>query len=111
MRLQDRGYPFTISRILWRPSADSITCAPCYRDGNLPLDVPYHVGHGVLRWNADAYVNMIQMQMPFFYLRFLLFGQLVKHIPKVPPQHPKHLLLPSVQDKNHMILAIPSCVS
>ncbi len=38
----------------------------------LPLQVPDHVRHRVLRRNADAYMNVIAHQMTFDNLRFLV---------------------------------------
>ena len=66
------------------------------------------VGNCTLRWNFDARGYTTHMQMALFSpLIFLLFGQLMKYIPKMFSECTIYLSLPSFGDRNNMILAIP----
>lgn len=50
----------------------------------LPLQVPDHVRHRVLRRNADAHMNVIVHQVTFDNFRFLVGGQFVEQLAQVP---------------------------
>ena len=61
----------------------------------------------MLGWNADAQVHMILLQMPFYYLAFLLFRYFMEQRTKVFAYRPKYHLFSPLRNKHHMIFAIP----
>src|SRR5262249_39863990 len=54
-------------------------------DGTLALDIPNHLGHRILRRNADEHVDMILNHMPFHDGAAPLPGQLTQHGTKKAP--------------------------
>ena len=66
------------------------------------------VGNCTLRWNFDAHGYTIHMQMALFsLLGFLLFGQVMKYIPKIFSEYTIYLPFPSFSVRDNIILAIP----
>lgn len=78
-----------------------------YRYRTLPFDIANHIRYRVLRWNADADMHVIQHQMPFHNLTFLLFRQLAQCLAKMLADRSKYHFLAPLRYKHHMIFAIP----
>ena len=80
---------------------------PCDMNRALPLDVPDHLGHRVLRWDRDHHVDMIGQQMPLLDPALSLLRQATEHFPQVPPYLPEYALLSVLRNENDMILTLP----
>src|SRR5215471_3971369 len=76
-------------------------------DGTLALDIPNHLGHRILRRNADEHVDMILHHMPFQDGAAPLPGQLTQHRPKKTPDLTIQSFLAALRDKDHVIFTIP----
>src|SRR4030095_8014667 len=76
-------------------------------DGTLPFDIANHLGHRILRRNADEYVDMILHHMPFYNGAPTLPGQLTQHRTKKAPNLAVQRFLPPLRDKDHVIFTIP----
>ena len=61
----------------------------------------------MLRWDTDANMHMIQHQVAFHNLTFLLFRQLVEYFSKMLSDRSENHLLASLGYKYHVIFAIP----
>src|SRR5215467_11672129 len=113
LRLQtNRGY-----RIPSRPEACSIavslssTTLSRHGDGTLALDIPNHLGHRILRRNADEHVDMILHPMPCHDRAPALPSQCTHHGTKKAPHLAIPRFLPPLRDKDHVIFTIPLCVA
>src|SRR5438128_1414449 len=76
-------------------------------DGTLALDRPNHLGHGILRRNPDAHVDMVLHHMPFHDGAPPLPGQLTQHRTKKAPDFAIQRFLASLWDKDYVIFTIP----
>src|SRR5499433_241299 len=75
-------------------------------DGTLALDRPNHLGHRILRRNPDEHVDMVLHHMPFYDGAPPLPGQLTQHWTKKALDLAIQRFLPSLRDKDHVILTI-----
>jgi hypothetical protein len=89
-------------KFLWRPPYGAGDV-----DRTLALDIPDHLGHGVLGRDRDQHVHVVHDQVPFQNLAFLPLGQLAKHLPKVLSQLLVQLLAPTLGDEHDMVFAFP----
>ena len=78
-----------------------------YRYRTLPFDIANHIRYRVLRRYADADMHMIQHQMPFHNLTFLLCLQLAQYLSKMLADRPKYHFLSPLWYKYHVIFAVP----
>src|SRR5271169_963594 len=78
-----------------------------YGNRALPLQKPDDRGHRVLRWNRDAHVHMVRLQMPFDDLTFLLLGQSMENFPQLPADFSEDNLPPSLGDEHNVVFAVP----
>ena len=79
----------------------------CYRYRTLPFDIANHILYRVLRRNANTDMHVIQHQMTFHNLTFLLFRQLPQYLTKMLADRSKYHFLTPLRNKYHMIFAIP----
>src|SRR5215470_2012583 len=80
-------------------------------DGALALDIPNHLGHRILRRNADAHVDMVLPPRPFYDGAPALPGQLTQHRPKKTPDLAIQRFLPALRNKDYVIFTSPLCVA
>ena len=104
----NRGY-----RIPARPEAFpmkislSSTTLARHGDGTLALAIPNHLGHRILRRQADAHVDMVLHHRPFHDGAPALPSQLTPHRPKKTPDFAIQRFLPAFRDKDYVIFTIP----
>src|SRR6516162_11825960 len=79
-------------------------------NGTLTLDIPNHLGNGVLRRNPDQQVDMVLHHMPFHDGTPPLSRQLMQHRPKKFPNLAVLGFLPPLRDKHNMVFTISLCV-
>ncbi len=79
-------------------------------DRALPLDVPDHLRHRVLRWNRDQHMDMIGHQVTLFDLALLLPGQPTEDLPQVLPERPVQDLPAVLRNEDHMVFTLPFAV-
>ena len=104
----NRGHKVTSSpEILTREILSLPGKSSRYRYRTLPFDIANHIRYRVFRRNADADMHVIQHQMPFHNLTFLLLRQLAQCLAKMLADRSKYHFLAPLRYKYHMIFAIP----
>src|SRR6185437_3835764 len=76
-------------------------------DGALSLQIPHHLRHRVLRRYRQQHVHMIDHQVPFPNLTFLVPRQFPEQTAQVLAQRPVECLASVFRDEHHMIFAFP----
>src|SRR5439155_9279265 len=86
----------------------SSTELPCYGNCAFPFQKSYNRSHRILRWYADAHMDVVRHQMPFYYCALFLLCQFVKQCSQMFSDFPKQRFAASFWDKYNVILAIPA---
>ena len=76
-------------------------------NGALPFEEPDDRRHRVLGGNRYAHMHMVQLQMSFDDLAFLLPGQGMENLPELTANSSKQHLPPPLGDKHHVVFAVP----
>lgn len=83
----------------------------CYRYCTFALDIAHYIQHRVLRRYADADVDVVSHQGPFYYLCLLVLRQFPEYFSKVLTQLSEYPLLAFLRYKYYVVFTVPSRVT